>query len=153
MAMGLVQASQILISTNIKTIIAHKINMLLTVTFTCIGSFSSFGGVEELRCESQGSPFQKGTTTSGSGIRPQYLRNLGKYLSRSIHGSESEHKILCVKAPQQKQSVRCCKQQDELYAFCRLCEDDPENREYPRWFFIHSVVCRLNLWLQWGSLH
>jgi hypothetical protein len=52
--------------------------MLLTVTFTCIGSFSSFSGAEDLRCESQGSPFQKGTTTSELGIRPQYLRNLGK---------------------------------------------------------------------------
>jgi hypothetical protein len=76
-AMGLVWACQIL-STNINAIVAHNMNMLSIVAFVCISSFSSFGVVEELRCESQGSPFQEATTTSGLGIRPQYLRKLRK---------------------------------------------------------------------------
>jgi hypothetical protein len=50
--------------------------MLSSVIYTCIGSLSSFGVVEDLRCESRGSSFEEDTTSNGLGIRSQYLRKL-----------------------------------------------------------------------------
>jgi hypothetical protein len=58
-AMGLAWTSQILLSTNINTIVAHKMNVLSTVAFVCIVSFLLLVLLKTCGVSLSGLPFRR----------------------------------------------------------------------------------------------